>query len=76
MNAAPEPLATNHLELGAIPMPKLTDDAVVQIHDLIHHVLDLFEARYGDQLRRFYEDLCGNDILEPDTNLDLFDPPF
>jgi hypothetical protein len=26
----------------------------VQIHDFIHHGLDLFEAGYGDQLHRFY----------------------
>lgn len=24
----------------------LSDDAVVQIHDFIHHFIDLFEARY------------------------------
>ena len=35
---------------AAIPMPRLSDDAVVQIHDFIGHFLDLFEARYGDQI--------------------------
>jgi len=39
-----------------IPMPRLSDDAVVQIHDFIAHFLDLFEARYGDQIHRYYED--------------------
>jgi len=76
MNTTPERLPTDHLTAWAIPMPRLSDDAVVQIHDFIHHVLDLFEARYGDQLHRFYQDLSGDDILEPDTNLNLFDPPF
>ena len=38
---------------AAIPMPRLSDDAVVQIHDFIEHFLDLFEARYGDQIHRF-----------------------
>jgi hypothetical protein len=47
-------------------MPRLSDDAVVQLHDFIHHVLDLFEARYGDQLHRFYGDLFD----------DGADPPF
>ena len=37
---------------AVIPMPRLTDDAVVQIHDFIEHFLDLFEARYGDQIHR------------------------
>ena len=27
------PLATDHLTTATIPMPRLTDDAVVQIHD-------------------------------------------
>ena len=59
-----------------IPMPRLSDDAVIQIHDFIHHVLDLFEARYGDQLHRFYEDLCGDNMIEPDGAVSGVDPPF
>ena len=59
-----------------IPMPRLSDDAVIQIHDFIHHVLDLFEARYGDQIHRFYADLCSDCRTEPDSNLTLDDPPF
>ena len=38
---------------ATIPMPRLSDDAVMQIHDFIEHFLDLFEARYGDQIHRF-----------------------
>jgi len=76
MNSTPEPLATHRLAPGDIPMPRLSDDAVVHIHDFIHHVLDLFEARYGDQIHRFYQDLCCTDSCSSDDNLDLFDPPF
>ena len=50
----------------ALSVPRLGDQAVVQIHDFLHHLLDLFEAHYGDQLRRFYEDLhdpCFDDDL-------------
>lgn len=66
----------NHLVRGDIHMPRLSDDAVIQIHDFIHHVLDLFEARYGDQIHRFYQDLCGDSPDDPDINLKLDDPPF
>ena len=59
---------------STISMPRLDDDAVIQIHDFIHQVLDLFEARYGDQIRRFYEDLGGQDMLPGIDNAD--DPPF
>lgn len=59
---------------STIAMPRLDDDAVIQIHDFIHQVLDLFEARYGEQIRRFYEDLGGQDMLPGMDNED--DPPF
>jgi len=71
MNSSPDPMTTAN-----IPMPRLSDDAVVQIHDFIHHVLDLFEARYGDQLRCFYEGLCGDCMFEPDIMQTDTDPPF
>ena len=61
---------------AAIPMPRLSDDAVVQIHDFIHHVLDLFEARYGDQIHRHYEDLSRDSLIDSDTDACLDDPPF
>jgi hypothetical protein len=60
-----------------LSLPRLSDDAVVQIHDFIHHILDLFEARYGDQIHRFYQDLGGgDDLAEPYANQDTGDPPF
>jgi len=71
-----QPNDNDRLDLRAIPMPRLSDDAVIQIHDFIHHFLDLFEARYGDQIHRFYQDLCADSLLESDPNLNLDDPPF
>jgi len=70
-------MPTQHPAPEAFSLPRLSDDAVVQVHDFIHHVLDLFEARYGDQIHRFYQDLHGSDddLLDSDPNLDLFGPP-
>jgi hypothetical protein len=77
MNSTPERLAADHLDPAIIAWPRLSDDAVIQIHDFIHHALDVFEARYGDQIHRFYQDLSSSDdFLESGANLDLFDPPF
>ena len=76
MNSSPDPVGPDTLTAGDIQMPRLSDDAVVQIHDFIHHVLDLFEARYGDQIHRFYEDLCGDSLIDSDSGLNLDDPPF
>ena len=81
MNSSPDPASTDAaspdlLAAGNIPMPRLSDDAVVQIHDFIHYLLDLFEARYGDQIHRFYEDRCGNCLIEPGSTETGADPPF
>jgi hypothetical protein len=61
---------------AAIPMPRLSDDAVVQIHDFIGHFLDLFEARYGDQIHRYYEDRSEQNMIDPESTLSIDDIPF
>lgn len=61
---------------AAIPMPQLSDDAVVQIHDFIGHFLDLFEARYGDQIHRYYEDRSAHNVGGSEPMPDIDDPPF
>ena len=59
-----------------IPMPQLSDDAVVQIHNFIEHFLDLFEARYGDQIHRYYDDRSAHNMVEPEPTHGIGDPPF
>ena len=61
---------------GAGPCPRLSDEAAVEIHLFLYQFLELFEARYGDQIHRFYQDLCADSMLESDPNLNLDDPPF
>ena len=61
---------------AVIPMPRLSDDAVVQIHDFIGHFLDLFEARYADQIHRYYEDRSAHNIVGAEPMPDIDDPPF
>lgn len=69
-------MSTHHHTPEHLCLPRLSDDAVVQIHDFIHQILDLFEARYGDQIRRFYEDLGGQRDSGPNGSPKLDDPPF
>jgi hypothetical protein len=57
-------------------MPELSDDAVVQIHDFIEHFLDLFEARYGDQIHRYYDDRSAHNLIRPEPPLLTDEPPF
>ena len=57
-------------------LPTLSDEAALQIHDLLHHVMDLFDARYGDQIDRFYDDLHYEDQIEQPRGFQPDDPPF
>lgn len=59
-----------------IPMPRLSDDAVVQIHNFLEHVLDLFEARYGDQVHRYYDERSAHNMVRPDPPPSSDEPPF
>jgi len=59
-----------------IALPRLSDNAVVQIHDFIHHFLDLFETRYGDQIHRYYADRSAHNMIRPDTPPSIDDSPF
>jgi len=69
-------MPTHHHTPEHLSLPRISDDAVVQIHDFIHQILDLFESRYGDQIRRFYEDLGGEGDFGPNGSPNLDDPPF
>ena len=72
MTGSPESIELNGSAPSEIPLPRLTDEVAVQIYDFIYQFLNLFEARYGAQIDRFYADLGD------DTGLDLndHDPPF
>ena len=76
MIGIPMPADPHYNGAAAIPMPRLSDDAVVQIHDFIGHFLDLFEARYGDQLHRYYEDRSQHSLVGSEPIPDIDDPPF
>ena len=40
-----------------IVLPTLSDEALVQIQDFLHLVLDVFEDHYGQQLDLYYPSL-------------------
>ena len=61
------------VELG---LPRLSDEAAAEIYLFIEYALHLFEDRYGEQLRRFYETMSRDNLLESRLNLELDDPPF
>ena len=65
-----------HPATADIPLPRLSDDAVVQVHDFINHFLGLFEARYGDQIHRYYDDRAEHNSQRPEAPTITDDPPF
>jgi hypothetical protein len=40
-----------------IVLPRLSDETVIAVHDLIHQLIDSFEACYGQQIDSFYQAL-------------------
>ena len=65
MTRSHESTQPNRSAPSQIPLPRLTDEVAVQIYDYLYQFLNLFEARYGAQIDRFYADLGG------ETELDL-----
>ena len=62
-----------HDERARVTLPRLSDEAAIEIHDFIHQLLDRFEACYGKQIDRFYESLYED---SRDDALDLGDSAF
>jgi hypothetical protein len=46
-----------HDERARVTLPRLSDEAVIEIHDFIRQLTDRFEACYGQQIDRFYQSL-------------------
>ncbi len=44
-------------ERARVTLPRLSDEAVIEIHHFIHQLLDRFEACHAQQIDRFYEAL-------------------
>ena len=44
-----------HDERARVTLPRLSNEAVIEIHDFIRQLLDRFEACYAQQIDRFYE---------------------
>jgi len=63
-------------ELPELPLPHLCEDCAVEILDFLYDFLTVFESRYGDQIRHYYDDRSDHNPIEPDLNLPADDPPF
>jgi hypothetical protein len=62
-----------HDARARVNLPRLSDEAVIELHDFIHQLVDRFEDCYGKQIDRFYQTLYED---SRDDALDLGDSPF
>ena len=65
-----------HDRLPELPLPHLCEDCAVEILDFLYDLLTVFESRYGDQIRSYYDDPSDHNPIEPDLNLPDDDPTF
>ena len=59
-----------------VPLPRLSDQSAVEIYLFIEHLFLLLESRYGDQIRRHFDDLGQHNLIAADFDSSLDDPPF
>jgi hypothetical protein len=59
-----------------VPLPRLSDEAAVELYLFVEHVFLLIESRYGDQIRRHFDDLDRHNLIAPDFDSPPDDPPF
>lgn len=69
MNADP-------LHHSIYPLPPLSDEAVIEIREFMEVLLLVFDARYGGQIHRYYDDRSEQNRLQSHTPASIDDPPF
>jgi hypothetical protein len=59
-----------------IPLPQLSDEAVVEILDFLQVFTTDFENRYFGQIHRYYEDRSRHNIVQDNPCVNIDGPPF
>ncbi len=60
----------------SLPLPPLSDQSAVEILDFLHELVLRFEARYGDQVHRYYQERSRDCLIGPDPPTPTDEPPF
>ena len=60
-----------------INLPPISDEAVVEIYDVLTEFVRLFESHYFGQIHRFYENRSFDNLVHPDPDRSAHDsdPP-
>ena len=59
-----------------VRLPRLSDEAAVELYLFVEHVFLLIESRYGEQIRRHFDGLDRDNLIGPELDRPLDDPPF
>jgi len=59
-----------------VPLPRLSDEAAVELYLFVEQLFLLIESRYGAQIQRHFLDLDRHNLVEPDPDRPWDDPPF
>ena len=59
-----------------ITLPPLSDEASVEILNFLEALVLVFDARYGNQVRRYYDDRSQHNIVQSHPTTSTDDPPF
>jgi hypothetical protein len=67
---------TDYLHHSLYPLPQLSDEAVIEIREFLEVLMLVFDARYGTQIHRYYDDRSQQNIVQPHPPASTDDPPF
>ncbi len=56
-------------------LPILSDEVAGEIHNFLQIVIQIFEGRYGEEIDRYYENICGDDVQAINAVTTQTDPP-
>ena len=64
----------NQLPFG-FRLPTLSDEVAVEIHNFLQIAIQIFEARYSEEIDRHYEHQCEDYVAATSTMTTNPDPP-
>jgi hypothetical protein len=59
-----------------VPLPRLSDEAAVELYLFVEHLFLLMQSRYGAQIRRHFDGQLPHNLVEPNADWPPDDPPF
>lgn len=65
MTSTTTPAAASH---DGVPLPRLSDQAAVELYLFVEQLFLIIESRYAAQIRRHFDDLDQYSLFDPDDS--------